>query len=375
MMSTQSQQREYFLDSIRAILMLLGVPFHVSLIYSSQHWTVNSPTSSFGLTLFNEFIHSFRMQVFFVISGYFSYMLFLRYSPHRWLKVRLERVGIPFLAAIPLITLPQFILLKTISDKFPNWSQFTLYEKYNTLCWELISHLWFLLILCLLTMIGYQLFHFLKQRTEQWQHKQIGWWQVIGGLTLSILVWCLLRRLLLLTLPLVMKDALMNIVVMQVLFYLPFFMLGALAWQITSLKALFIKPHPLLWMGTVVAFCAYHYNQHYSSGDGWLYELDALISMVMGICMLNICFSSGYRLLNIHSPAVSYLVNASLFIYLVHHPLTLVYGLYVSPAIPNNYLGFFAGLVMVFGVSFILYEIHLRIPVLRFLFSGKSNNK
>ncbi|SER13937.1 glucans biosynthesis protein C [Rosenbergiella nectarea] len=72
-------------------------------------------------------------------------------------------------------------------------------------------------------MIGYQLFHFLKQRTEQWQHKQIGWWQVLGGLTLSILVWCLLRRLLLLTLPLVMKDALMNIVVMQVLFYLPFF--------------------------------------------------------------------------------------------------------------------------------------------------------
>lgn len=31
------------------------------------------------LTLFNDFIHAFRMQVFFVISGYFSYMLFLRY--------------------------------------------------------------------------------------------------------------------------------------------------------------------------------------------------------------------------------------------------------------------------------------------------------
>lgn len=69
------------------------------------------------LTVFNDFIHAFRMQVFFVISGYFSYMLYLRYKPQRWLKVRLERVGIPLLTAVPLITLPQFFLLKNLTDK------------------------------------------------------------------------------------------------------------------------------------------------------------------------------------------------------------------------------------------------------------------
>jgi len=61
-------QREYFLDSIRAWLMLLGIPFHISLIYSSHTWHVNSAEPSLWLTLFNDFIHSFRMQVFFVIS-------------------------------------------------------------------------------------------------------------------------------------------------------------------------------------------------------------------------------------------------------------------------------------------------------------------
>lgn len=35
-MSTTPVQREYFLDSIRAWLMLLGIPFHISLIYSSH---------------------------------------------------------------------------------------------------------------------------------------------------------------------------------------------------------------------------------------------------------------------------------------------------------------------------------------------------
>ncbi|WP_255956420.1 substrate-binding domain-containing protein, partial [Klebsiella pneumoniae] len=41
------------------------------------------------------FIHAFRMQVFFVISGYFSYMLFMRYPLKKWWKVRVERVAVP----------------------------------------------------------------------------------------------------------------------------------------------------------------------------------------------------------------------------------------------------------------------------------------
>ncbi len=370
-MSTETRPREYYLDSIRAILMLLGVPFHVSLIYSAQHWTVNSPTSSLWLTLFDEFVHSFRMQVFFVISGYFSYMLYLRYAPKRWLTVRLQRVGIPFLAAIPLITVPQFFLLKNVSDKFPQWSSFTLYQKYTTLCWELISHLWFLLILCILTLLGLSLFKWLTHKSPRWQSKQITWGQVFCGLALSIFAWCLFRRAMVMALPTVMHDALMNIVVMQVLFYLPFFMLGALAWQIPALKALFVRPNPLLYLGVVVVFIAYHLNQHYSSGDGWLYEIDAFITMMMGLCMVNVCFSLGHLLFNKPSKSVSYLVNASLFVYLVHHPLTLIYGLYLSPMIDNNTLGFIAGLVSVFSVSFLLYEIHLRIPLLKYLFSGK----
>ncbi|VCV82811.1 glucans biosynthesis acyltransferase [Escherichia coli] len=136
-------QREYFLDSIRAWLMLLGIPFHISLIYSSHTWHVNSAEPSLWLTLFNDFIHSFRMQVFFVISGYFSYMLFLRYPLKKWWKVRVERVGIPMLTAIPLLTLPQFIMLQYVKGKAESWPGLSLYDKYNTLAWELISHLWF----------------------------------------------------------------------------------------------------------------------------------------------------------------------------------------------------------------------------------------
>ncbi len=59
----------------------------------------------------------------------------------------------------------------------------------------------------------------------------------------------------------------------------------------------------------------------------------------------------------------------------MHHPLTLLYGAWITPAIKSNTLGFIVGLVFVVGIALILYEIHLRIPLLRFLFSGKPMNK
>ncbi|MCW0330782.1 glucans biosynthesis protein MdoC [Pantoea ananatis] len=374
-MSTTKTEREYFLDSIRACLMLLGVPFHVSLIYSSQKWAVNSSDASLWLTTLNDFIHAFRMQVFFVISGYFSYMLYLRYQPRRFLKVRLERVGIPMLTAVPLITLPQFFMLKTWTSKYADWSTLPPYAKFNNLMWELISHLWFLLVLLILTTLGMITFRWLRDQKRNIDYQRVGWGKLALGLLIWGLMWGAFRRVVFHTNPSLLSDALFNFVVMQSLFYLPFFMLGALSWKHQALKQLFVRVNPVLLIGAVLLLVAYIVNQRTSSGEGWLYELDALISSMMGLCMLNVCYSLGHKLLNSHSPGIMYLVNASLFIYLVHHPLTLLYGIYVTPVLHNNTLGFLLGLVMVFGVSFTLYELHLRIPVLRFLFSGKPQKR
>ncbi len=104
------------------------------------------------------------MQVFFVISGYFSYMLFLRYPLKKWWKVRVERVGIPMLTAIPLLTLPQFLMLQYVNGKAQNWHTLSGYDKFNTPAWELISHLWFLLVLVVLTTLGVVLFKWLANR-------------------------------------------------------------------------------------------------------------------------------------------------------------------------------------------------------------------
>ncbi|MEH5010858.1 glucans biosynthesis protein MdoC [Phytobacter diazotrophicus] len=373
-MSRIPAQREYFLDSIRAWLMLLGIPFHISLIYSSHMWHVNSAHPSWWLTLFNDAIHAFRMQVFFVISGYFSYMLYLRYPLQRWWTVRVERVGIPMLTAIPLLTLPQFIMLQYVNGRAQDWHTLSLYDKFNTLVWELISHLWFLLVLVVLTTVSMWLFRRIKSNAARLLDNI-----TLGKLSLAFLafgiIYAAFRRLVFIIYPDILRDALFNFAVMQSLFYIPFFLLGALTFINPRLKSLFINPSPACFIASLIGFAAYLLNQHYGSGDVWMYETESVITMLLGLWMVNVVFSLGYRMLNFQSARVSYFVNASLFIYLVHHPLTLLFGAWITPHIHSNLLGFTTGLVFVIGSALLLYEAHLRIPVLRFLFSGKPEGK
>jgi glucan biosynthesis protein C len=231
------------------------------------------------------------------------------------------------------------------------------------------------LVLVILTTFGMWAFRWLNKQQRGINYQQVGWGKLTLALLIYALIWCAFRRVLFYFVPGVFADGLFSIAVMQMLMFLPFFMLGALSWKHQALKALFVRFNPVMCFGAIAVFIAYSLNQRYSSGEGWLYEIDMIISTLMGLCMLNVCFSFGHKLLNSHSPRIMYLVNASLFIYLVHHPLTILYGIYITPHIGNNTLGFFVGLLMVFGVAFTLYEIHLRIPLLRFLFSGKPQQK
>lgn len=374
-MQTQRPPREFFLDSIRAYLMLLGIPFHISLIYSSHIWAVNSVTPSEGLTIFNDTIHAFRMQVFFVISGYFSYMLFERYERQKWLKVRLERVAIPLAAAFPLITIPQLAFLYYFTDKFADWSNMDLYQKVNITVWELVSHLWFLLTLVILTSVSFYLFRALKENKNSRILKIISSADSMGKITLLFLffglIYAAFNRALYLFAPDLLGNGAFNFIVMQTLFYLPFFFIGACAFKFANLKKVFLKSSVTNCLLCIPLFAAYMINQHINTPQLYSMELDAIITSLLGILMVNVVFSFSHYVLNFQSPLVTYLVNASLFVYLIHHPLTLIYGAFITPLIKSDWIGFWLGLVFVFGIAFMLYEVHKRIPLLRFLFSGK----
>lgn len=104
------QVRYHAFDALRAVMMLLGVALHTCQFYLPNPLMPgfdfrDARTSALcGITFFG--IHAFRMQVFFVMSGFFAALLCERRGVRAMWSNRMKRVGLPLLLAWPILFLP-----------------------------------------------------------------------------------------------------------------------------------------------------------------------------------------------------------------------------------------------------------------------------
>lgn len=78
--------RFYYLDFSRAVLFSLGLVIHAALVLRGQGAV---------FSLVYRFIHSFRMESFFLIAGFFSGMMLTKRGAGAFLRERLLRLGVP----------------------------------------------------------------------------------------------------------------------------------------------------------------------------------------------------------------------------------------------------------------------------------------
>ena len=97
--SKQAGQRLYYLDAARAFALILGVIFHASISFMPIFigWAVMDISTSSIVPVFMMISHSFRLELFFLIAGFFSHMKFHQEGTQQFLKSRLVRIAIPFL--------------------------------------------------------------------------------------------------------------------------------------------------------------------------------------------------------------------------------------------------------------------------------------
>lgn len=89
-------QRYHALDALRAYAMFLGVILHASMAYiPNVPWGSHDPAAVDWVGLILLGIHGFRMQLFFVISGFFTLMLLQRRGVQNIIKHRFLRILIP----------------------------------------------------------------------------------------------------------------------------------------------------------------------------------------------------------------------------------------------------------------------------------------
>lgn len=99
-------ERYHALDSLRAFAMFLGVVLHAALSFLVQppdFWPVRDSEPALPADLFVIAVHDFRMQLFFLLAGFFGCLLFLRYGLAGMAEHRLKRVGIPLALSLLFI--------------------------------------------------------------------------------------------------------------------------------------------------------------------------------------------------------------------------------------------------------------------------------
>lgn len=101
-----SADRYHALDSLRGFAMFLGVVLHAALSFLQEPPAFWSVRDSAPIPLADAFViavHDFRMQLFFLLAGFFGCLLYQRYGLGGLLRHRLFRVAVPFALALLLI--------------------------------------------------------------------------------------------------------------------------------------------------------------------------------------------------------------------------------------------------------------------------------
>jgi peptidoglycan/LPS O-acetylase OafA/YrhL len=99
------------LDALRGFAMVLGIALHASLAYFPFPWPVQDAHQARILGLLYAMIHGFRMPLFFLLSGFFTMLLFRRRGLSSLLEQRALRILLPLvIATVTIVPLDRAVM-------------------------------------------------------------------------------------------------------------------------------------------------------------------------------------------------------------------------------------------------------------------------
>ncbi|MCH2194880.1 acyltransferase family protein [Kordia sp.] len=371
----EKTQRIHSLDSLRAIMMMLGLVLHSALTYNvTNHGNVWIIKDTAATNITTDFlvlmIHSFRMPIFFLIAGFFGAMLFYERSPKRMIKNRIARIVFPFiLFLIILAPIVQFsfdyasLTLQgnehALTTTLAPFSEFNFYIPKST------SHLWFLYYLIYATGFAVILAFILRKIPKLSQQiKFIGNWifqrplariLIFSGMTFVVLT--------LLKTPMVASSTSLPPDIATFLYYTSFYLVGWILYTskqhlqtlikydwLTVITAIFL----VMTQGVLIEFMDLGLKPN--SNSPILITLSSLTVwlFIFGITGLFIRHGSH------HSKRMRYISDASYWVYLIHLPLTALFPILLRELPIGGILKFLLVTAMTAIVCFITYHYGVR---------------
>lgn len=374
-----TQGRLHWLDGARASLMLLGVPFHAAMVYSTQGWEISSPETSDLLTVFAHGSSAFRMPAFFLVAGFFAAMMLNKLARLPFLRTRLVRLGVPLLTCLVLISPVQVWLLEVASRidglSGPMARSFfnTEGELYGDAGRVWVAHLWFLIDLMLYTTLLTALMSPANaaraKRLGQWIHR-LPW----PGIALMLCAHALYSfalgafdNITGTTLPGPFWGAIST---QKWLFNLPFFLAGALCFHERALLQAAIAGNR--WTVPIAAAVLLCFALWPAGGEAWQKALRLCVWPIASWAGLHLVLSACARWLDRPSPVVRNLVDSAYSIYLFHLLFIFAGGLMLGLVQWPVLLEFTLLVAITVAGSWGVHQMMKRYATYRLLFNGES---
>ncbi len=108
----QANARYHSLDALRAAALLLGIFFHAAESFCPERWSwaVVDSQANWIFAAFQHTLHGFRMEIFFLIAGFFAHLVFHRRGFRVFAQHRTQRILVPFVVGWVLLY-PLMILI------------------------------------------------------------------------------------------------------------------------------------------------------------------------------------------------------------------------------------------------------------------------
>lgn len=310
--------------------MLLGIPYHTALIYSSIPWRLKAEQPDQVLDLLANLLTVFRMPTFFIIAGFFAAYMIARKGRVDWFRSRAIRLLVPL--SFSLLAIAPICAWLSNSDA-------TLFDHSKSF----VAHLWFLPTLFWLCVI-YCLLHPIlnRVRLSSSQYHFVLVFLIIYGVAVD-------RNF-------AIDHGLFDL--SKVFQYAPYFLLGTFVWQGREAS------HEILRWSIWPFFLAAISLAAFLLFGFLIFKASAVIFSSLSVLLLVQRFG------NFESSLVRDFVDKSFSIYLIHVPIILYMGNFFRQFLFHSWLEFALICTATLVISYLISFCVERSNVLKFCFNG-----
>jgi len=385
MMTTTPHKTErlHALDSLRAIMMMLGLVLHSVLTYIGGEpyaaWKIRDPLYfNTNLEWLSSWIHVFRMPIFMVVAGFFASLLFYERGERRMIKNRMNRITYPFLVFVVILFVPVvggMNWTEAVFDSNPDALNEALggFNSLSSLLPERTMHLWFLYYLILFSVASFALGVLFKQLPMVSGLVHRAFEAVFKRPILRLMVFTLITVGILLVMDRYWVKTSTGFTpdFDTFIFYFFFYLFGWVLFKSKSLLSSF-KKHDWLFTLTGLALFSWYFFTDRSEMELWMFmSIRSLCCwlFIFGITGLFIRYGSN------HSAAMRYVSDSSYWVYLIHLPLAIVIpGLIADWSLPGA-VKFLFVMTITAVICFATYHFFVRSTFIGKFLNGRKYSK